>query len=29
MTGIQDKRRAIRYLLREDEPADACLLYTS
>ena len=27
MTGIQDKRRAIRHLLREDEPADAMAAY--
>ena len=27
MTGIQDKRRAIRHLLREDEPADAMATY--
>ncbi len=27
MTGIQDKRRAIRHLLRENEPADAMAAY--
>lgn len=27
MTGIQDKRRAIRHLLREDDPADAMAAY--